>query len=43
MLNWLRKLRRVRGDARAVSQGPEAVGKRVGRRAINRAARRALR
>jgi hypothetical protein len=43
MLNWLLKLRRVRGDARAVKQGPEAVGKRAGRRAINKAARRALR
>jgi hypothetical protein len=37
MLNWLLKLRRARGDARAVKQGPEAVGKRAGRRAINKA------
>ena len=43
MLNWLLKLRRLRGDARAVKRGPEAVGKRAGRRALNRAARRALR
>lgn len=43
MLNWLLKLRRVRGDARAVRKGPEAVGRRAGRRAVNRAARRALR
>ncbi|MFD4007173.1 hypothetical protein ACFU1Q_14435 [Brachybacterium paraconglomeratum] len=43
MLNWLWKLRRAQGDARAVKQGPEAVGKRAGRRAINKAAKRALR
>lgn len=42
MLNWLLKLRKVRGDARAVQKGPEAVGKRAGRRAVNKAARRAI-
>ncbi|GAA1292207.1 MULTISPECIES: hypothetical protein [Brachybacterium] len=43
MLNWLMRLRRASGDARAVSRGPEAVGKRAGRRTAHGLLRRLLR
>ncbi|WP_276309462.1 hypothetical protein [Brachybacterium endophyticum] len=43
MLKWLLKLRRASGDAEAVSKGPEAVGKRAGRRAAHKAVNRAIR
>ena len=43
MLNWLLRMRRLRGDARAVRRGPEAVGKRAGRRTAHRLVRRLFR
>ncbi|WP_264674022.1 hypothetical protein [Brachybacterium subflavum] len=43
MLKWLRRIRRASGDARAVGKGPEAVGKRAGRRAAHKAVNRAIR
>ena len=43
MLNWLLRFRRMRGDARAASQGPKAMGKRAGRRGILQLVRRMLR
>lgn len=43
MLNWLFKARRMRGDARAAQRGPEALGKRVGRRGAHRLLSRLLR
>lgn len=36
LTSTLYKLARVSGDARAVSKGPKAVGKRMARRAVNR-------
>ncbi|MBB3666685.1 hypothetical protein FHX47_000278 [Garicola koreensis] len=43
MLNWLLRLRRMRGDARAVRRGPQAMGKRAGRRGLHRLVRRLFR
>src|SRR5690625_7451823 len=43
MLNWLLRARRVRGDVRAARRGPEAVGRRVGRRRVRRLPRPLLR
>ncbi|SMY13248.1 hypothetical protein [Brevibacterium jeotgali] len=43
MLNFLLRLRRLRGDARAVRRGPEAMGKRAGRRAAHRIVSRLFR
>lgn len=37
LTSWLFQLARTSADARAVSRGPEAVGKRVVRKAIGRA------
>lgn len=43
MLNWLLRARRLRGDARAVRRGPQAMGKRGGRRVLHRVVRRLFR
>lgn len=43
MLKWLFRARRVRGDVRAAQRGPEAVGRRAGRRGAHRLLRRLLR
>ncbi|WP_345077399.1 hypothetical protein [Brachybacterium paraconglomeratum] len=43
MLNWLFRARRLRGDVRVAQQGPQAVGKRAGRRAAHRLLSRLLR
>ncbi|MGO2313014.1 MAG: hypothetical protein ACTIMA_05135 [Brachybacterium tyrofermentans] len=43
MFGWLFRARRVKGDVNAARQGPEAVGKRVGRRSAHRLLRRLLR
>ena len=43
MLNWLMRLRRLNGDVRAARRGPNALGKRAGRRGIQRLVRRILR
>lgn len=43
MLNWLLKARRMRGDVNAARSGPQAVGKRVGRRGAHRLLSRLLR
>ena len=43
MLNWLLRARRVQGDVRAARRGPEAVSKRVGRRAAHRLLARLMR
>lgn len=43
MLNWLFRARRVQGDVRAARQGPDAVGRRVGRRTAHRLLSRLLR
>lgn len=43
MLNWLLRLRRMRGDARAAQLGPQAMGKRLGRRSLHRLVRRLFR
>lgn len=43
MLNWLIRMRRMRGDARAMRRGPEAMGRRAGKRGIMRLVRRLLR
>jgi hypothetical protein len=42
-MRWLFKLLRLRGDARALSRGPDAYGRRVVRRRVNRVFNRALR
>ncbi|MGO1284301.1 MAG: hypothetical protein ACTHWF_07755 [Brachybacterium sp.] len=43
MLNWLLRARRARGDVQAARRGPEAMGKRAGRRGAHRLLRRLLR
>lgn len=43
MLNRLLRLRRARGDVRAVQRGPKAVGKRAARRQGHRMVRRFFR
>ncbi|GAA1486259.1 hypothetical protein [Brachybacterium fresconis] len=43
MLKWLFRARRAQGDVRAAQRGPEAVGKRVGRRTAHRLLSRLLR
>lgn len=43
MLNFLLRLRRLRGDANAARRGPEAMGKRAGQRAMHRLVRRLFR
>lgn len=43
MLNKLLKLRRMRGDARAVQRGPDAVAKRGARRGLRSLVRRLFR
>lgn len=43
MLNWLLRARRVRGDVQAARRGPEAMGRRVGRRTAHRLLRRLMR
>lgn len=43
MLNWLFRARRIQGDARAAQRGPEAFGKRMGRRGAHRLLSRLLR
>lgn len=43
MLNWLLRLRRARGDARAVQRGPKSVGRRAARRGAHRLVRRLFR
>lgn len=43
MLNKLLRLRRLRGDARAVRGGPKSMGKRFGRKLAYRAVNRIFR
>lgn len=43
MLNWLLRIRRFRGDARAAQRGPKVVGRRFGQRAAHRLVRRLFR
>ncbi len=43
MLNFLLRMRRLRGDVRAARSGPGAVGKRAGRRAAHRLVNRLFR
>lgn len=43
MLRALFRMLRIMGDARAVSRGPGAVGKRMVRRSAHRSLRRLLR
>lgn len=43
MLNWLLRMRRMRGDVRAARRGPQAMGKRAGRRGLLRLVRQLFR
>lgn len=43
MLRKLLKLQRLKGDARAASRGPKALGKRLTERAAHRLVRRLFR
>ncbi len=43
MLRKLLKFRRMRGDVRAASRGPKALGKRLAERRVHRLVRRLFR
>ncbi|WP_260853660.1 hypothetical protein [Kocuria palustris] len=43
MLNWLFRARRMQGDVRAMRSGPQAYGKRLGRRSAHRLLSRLMR